>query len=199
MSDYYSISDAFRDFVNDKININKYVDIDGRNYWNIICSAMDWLDVATYNLDNNSLSKIGLSESGYYHFEISMIDLAIETIIQLHRGFSNKHNNPFTTEIFIEESNTITNENDYYFIKTIRACFASHPVNLKMKTELSLSEKFYASWSMISHSDVLRVLLYPINSLESGFITFDLHTRELYNFFEYGLSILDDIKIMINK
>lgn len=199
MSDYYSISNAFRDFVNSKINIDKYVNINGRNYWNIVCSAMDWLDVATYNLDNNSLNRIGLNESGFYHFKISMIDLAIESIIQLHRVFSNEHGNPITTKRFFEKSNTITDENDYDFFKTIRACFASHPVNLKMKIELSLSEKFYASWSMISHSDVLRVLLYPVNSLEPGFIKFDLHTSELYNFFEYVLSILNDIKMMINK
>lgn len=197
MSEYYIISDEFRDFINHKINIDKYTNVGGNNHWNIICSAMDWLDVATYNLDNNTLNKIGLNESGYYHFIISMIDLAVESVRQLYRVFSKTDCNPIIDIGIFEKSNTITNEDDYSFFKTIRACFASHPVNLKLKTELSRSEKFYASWSMISHSSVLRVLLYPINSIETGFITFDLHTGELFDFLKYMLSFLNAIKRMV--
>ena len=62
---------------------------------------------------------------------ILMIDLAIQSVIQLYRVFFKNDKNPITSIGTIEKSNTITDEDDYTFFKTIRACFAAHPVNIK--------------------------------------------------------------------
>ena len=66
-----------------------------------------------------------------------------------------------------------------------------------MTTDLSISKKFYSSWSLVSHIGVLRVLLYPINFSEPVFIKFDLHISELFKFLSSVFALLEDIKKFI--
>lgn len=138
----------FRDLVNSNDNFVKHVyeNKDGKNLWNLICSCMDWLTVATEYLSilEISDSKIDVRVMQTYSF-ISSIDIIFESINQLHRVFVNPDSGtlPFKGERTCFNDRLFTEEDDNSYFKSIRACFGAHPVNLKCGGKTS---KRFASW-----------------------------------------------------
>ncbi|MGG3737515.1 hypothetical protein [Aeribacillus pallidus] len=52
--------DEFRNKVNEEPFFReKYRNVNGKNYWNIICSAMDWISVASEGLPSIKLNTKG--------------------------------------------------------------------------------------------------------------------------------------------
>jgi hypothetical protein len=142
--------DEFRNKVNERDLFRvKFRDINGKNYWNIICSAMDWISVAAEGLPSIKLNPKG---SGYDHLEtlnlmqyIITIDILAESIIQLYRVLDDNTPYPLLNDNDIFRHDKLTD--DKYF-KHIRAVFSTHPVNLDSLdgVKTGSGERFFASW-----------------------------------------------------
>lgn len=193
---YSEIVDRFRKKVNeynDEIH-EKYSDIGGKDLWGCICSAMDWMNVATRYIDY----KIQYSDNidilcmeAYTH--ISAIDLIWEAIIQLHRVFIDKKTIPFSGDNHVFRDDRLSKDDNEYF-KHIRAVFGAHPVNLNDDT------KRFAAWPTI---DVYRdydfaVTMYSID-VGKDYIVFGFRFKELEQFLDTRMEYLDVITKQIDK
>lgn len=189
-----------------KINENDLIlhifrDRFGKNKWSTICSAMDWIEVSLDGINPAILSRDNDNRASIIMITfLSCIDIMWEAIQQLHRVLFETDDIPFIddTEIFQQ---TIS-DNDYF--KTIRACFAAHPINLqRVFPDDSLNERWYASWSggTFSHKD-FSVILYSNNpAKESRF--FDVSFNDISKFAEkryaYLQVLMDKINCIINE
>lgn len=154
---------------------------------------MDWLSVSTKCLNNGDFRSInnGLSDSGRFYYYISLIDIILEAIKQLHRIFVNKDTIPFNdgTVIFKNQPQELNLETDYAFFKTIKACFGAHSVNLKINDN---NEKYCASWSgQFGNSGEMRVGLYPLIPGRKATIWFDISYKDLKHFLIKCMEYLD--------
>lgn len=184
------ISD-FRELVNSNSSFvcNIYHNKDGKNYWNIICSCMDWLTVSIRYLQNAPELDSNIDVRVMQMFSlISSIDLVFESIKQLHRIFIDTETLPFEREreCFSER---LLDEDDNSYFKTIRASFGAHPVNLNHSTS-----KRFASWPFDSHtnSGELMVYLYS-NKVNEEDLRMSLNSNELFAFLNKRYSYLDVI------
>jgi len=144
--------DRFRDIVNDKNFIyEKYKMQDGKNLWNCICSAMDWISVATTYLESCPVPKIvdnhDLSSINVYTY-ISCVDMIFEAIGQLYHILinSNRKQLPFDGDKTCFSDILFCQDDNKYF-KLIRACFGAHSVNLEDYFTGTHKERRFASWS----------------------------------------------------
>lgn len=82
----------FRDEVNAQdLVLQMYRNYAGKNYWNIICSAMDWIDVVVEMIDIKNVSKKNDNDSSIKVMTFIMcIDVMWEAVQQLHRIFFDK-------------------------------------------------------------------------------------------------------------
>ena len=124
---------------------------------------------------------------------ITSIDVMWEAIQQLHRVFFDTNTIPFTgnTEIF-QHKLFKTSDNDYF--KTIRACFATHPINLNdFFTREKQKERRYASWSGggFGNGD-FSVILYS-NQPDEDALFLDIYFDELIRFAEQRYRYLNTI------
>ena len=154
--------DTFRDAMNyNGFGAYKFSNINGKNKWNCICSAMDWITVAVDGIDYNpNLTYIGHRASGSIMVLTLILRIALikEGIEQLHRVFYD------TNEVFLNDSCDVWDkhpfgETDNAHFETIRACFGAHPVNIKAYGGQD-SGRMFASWSYVGFDD-FSVLLYP--------------------------------------
>lgn len=190
-----TLINRFRDNVNEHdLVYNIYHNYKGKNKWNIICSAMDWITVAVDGINPTSLTFENDNQSSLTFMSFIMcIDVLWEAIQQLHRVIFDTRGIPFKTEKSIFQKNTIAKNDNEYF-KTIRACFAAHPVNLKDHfTNPTRKERRYACWSGggIGPGD-FSVILYS-NELDKENIFVDIYVDELMKFAEqryYYLNVL---------
>lgn len=94
----------FRDEVNAQdLVLQMYRNYAGKNYWNIICSAMDWIDVVVEMIDIKNVSKKNDNDSSIKVMTFIMcIDVMWEAVQQLHRIFFDTSTIPFAdnTEVF---------------------------------------------------------------------------------------------------
>lgn len=86
----------FREKVNEDFVFEKYKNVNGKNHWNIICSCMDWIDVAVsfiqdYGSDTKNIDVLSMDTYSY----ISSIDIIHEAVTQLHRVFIPNQSIPF--------------------------------------------------------------------------------------------------------
>ena len=105
--------DLFREKVNNNgadLILHRYRNNNGKNQWSIICSAMDWISVVVGEIDVRKLSKKNNNDSSIVLLNTENIPFVNEKSVFQHKKFE-------------------TTDNKYF--KTIRACFATHPVNLK--------------------------------------------------------------------
>jgi len=144
--------DEFRNRVNKHaIFRQKFSNVNGRNKWNIICSAMDWITITSEGLPNIYLAEgvFGVNANNALNLMqyIISIDVMVESVDQLFRVLDNGKVNPLSKDKTIFNHNKISD--DEYF-KHLRASFSTHPVNLKsldgVKNEGEPWERFYASW-----------------------------------------------------
>lgn len=174
--------------------LHKYRDQDGKNRWNIICSAMDWISIAVNNYNKFSF-KFKREDMDAYCMEvysfISMIDIIFEAVNQLHRVLISPSSIPFSNEKIHFSNNNNIDDNNYF--KHIRAIFGAHPVNL-----YNNKERWYASWPTKDHFGKydIQAFLYPLDSNKET-ITFGIHFNELRSFvtsrYNYLNVLIDEI------
>ncbi|MEZ9178285.1 hypothetical protein AB4200_21050 [Vibrio kanaloae] len=185
------ISD-FRDLVNSNSSFvyQIYKDKGGKNLFNLVCSAMDWVSVSVRHLENapefdNNID----SRCMQVYSLISSIDLIFESIKQLHRVFMTDKKDPFYGEKKCFKDRLFANEDDNNYFKTIRACFGAHPVNLNQE-----NSKRFASWPFPSHFNTgdLSVHLYS-RDVGKEDLTLNLNINELLEFLKIRYEYLDVI------
>ena len=107
----------FRDEVNAQdLVLQMYRNYAGKNYWNIICSAMDWIDVVVEMIDIKNVSKKNDNDSSIKVMTFIMcIDVMWEAVQQLHRIFFDTSTIPFAdnTEVFCHKLFQAS-DNDYF-------------------------------------------------------------------------------------
>lgn len=183
----------FRNKVNEHNFVyHYYSNKDGKNYWNPICSCMDWISVAvrsiiyaeplSQNIDVRSMQIYSL---------ISSIDLVSEAIISLHTIFNKtkRRISPFKGDCSIFEQQDGLDDDDYF--KHIRACFGAHPVNLNLNGG---TKRYFASWPhepSIDKGD-LKVLLYS-NEVGQPDGSIILNKRELIKYLDKRYHFLADL------
>lgn len=180
--------DLIKDF-RIKVNDNSYFalewykNIDGRNHWNLICSCMDWIDVAIDYITHKPVESgnINIKCMQAYTY-ITAIDIIWQSIQQLHRVILDKESIPFAGEKKIFLENKICKDDNEYF-KHIRAVFGAHPVNLNQ------GGRRFASWPTDHVYDQYdyAVILYSA-TIDEEDIVFGYSFRELDEFLEsrYG-------------
>lgn len=136
-----------------KVNENNmvfhlYYNRNDKNYWNIICSAMDWIEVVVSTIDTKNLSRKNDNDASVKMITfISCVDVLWEAIKQLHRVFFSTVEIPFSGDGSIFKNKLFATDDNKYF-KTIRACFAAHPINLSdYFSGGDDKEQRYAGWS----------------------------------------------------
>ena len=117
--------DTFRDAMNyNGFGAYKFSNINGKNKWNGICSAMDWITVAVDGIDlpQFNIHRHRTSGSIIVLTLILRIALIKEGIYKLHRVFYD------TNEVFLNDSCDVWDKHPLAklimrILKTIRACF----------------------------------------------------------------------------
>lgn len=175
---------------------NKYIDADGKNKWNCICSAMDWLYVGIENyceaLKNISPSH-DYSECMAFFQYISCISITWESIQQLHRVFVDDGKIPFHKErkCFVKRKYPELDDNEYF--EEIRACFGEHSTNLHKR---GISDKRFASFSRVDIANdgtiCMRVYIYS-NNQDVEMETIEIPIHELHDFFVRRVLYITDI------
>ncbi|WP_337035203.1 hypothetical protein [Paenibacillus illinoisensis] len=177
---------VIEDFRN-QVNANSYYTLfayknkNGKNYWNIICACMDWIDVGIeamegFNFDKRKLGPRGLDVFTY----ISAIDVVWESIQQLHRAIINEKEVPFNGEKNIFINDTLHKDDNAYF-KHIRAVFGAHPVNLSKDKN---NDKWFASWPTTGIHENYDVASYLYNAdPDKDDIIFGFKFSEINEFF----------------
>lgn len=134
----------FRKLISENdIIVHIYCDYNGRNKWNAICSAMDWIEVAVTGIDTETLLYENTNQASIRFITfVCCVDILWEGICQLYRVLYDTSDIPFSDErsIFRKEVS------DNAFWKEIRAAFAAHTTNLDGTIKQG-KEKRFASWS----------------------------------------------------
>jgi len=188
--------EKFRNVVNSNLDFvfQKYKNKNGKNYWNLICSCMDWITVAIIHLQNNSFSKKDINVMTMQVFSyISSIDIVYESIKQLHRAIKGNTILPFHESKYIFSKNNIYKDDNEYF-KQIRAAFGAHPVNLN-----DINGKWFASWpnhAIFDKGYDFELQLYSLD-INKEDVIFGLKFAELDSFllerYSYLLILIDEI------
>lgn len=182
----------FRDKVNENdFVLFKYKNVEDKNQWNCICSAMDWITVAVEYISKYKI-KTQTSSIEVYSY-ISSIDIVWEAIIQLNRVIFQTTKVPFSKDKTCF-SNNIFNQTDNIYFKTIRACFGAHPVNLSDPTNpKNEKKKRYACWSGNHFGDGdFSVYLYSNQTNEEN-ILLSIYFNQINDFFEKRYNYLNNI------
>lgn len=143
-----TLINEFREKVNEQQLVFKmYHNRHGKNQWGIICSAMDWIAVVVDSIETDNLTSGNSNESSIKVMTFVMcIDVLWEAIQQLHRVFFSTKEVPFAKDNSTFKHKLFAATDNHYF-KTIRACFAVHPINLSDNFSGDGLEQRYASWS----------------------------------------------------
>ena len=195
----------FRDKVNENdLVYHIYRNRDGKDQRSIICSAMDWIEVVADSIDSSALSlKNDNASSVKLMTFVVCIDILWEAIQQLHRVFIDSNTIPFEDDDSVFVKKQFPMKDNQYF-KTIRACFATHPINLNDHfTDDKQKERRYAGWSSggLGGSDFSVPLYSNIPGEEAIF--FDIRISELMGFakkrYEYLNEIIKEIDNKVNE
>ena len=195
----------FRDKVNEHdLVLQMYRNYKGKNCWNIICSAMDWIDVVVEAIDTKNLSNKNDNNSSIKVMTfITCIGVMWEAVQQLQRVFFDTNAIPFAKNAEIFQHKLFdASDNDYF--QTIRACFAAHQINLNdYFTGGKQKERRYASWSGggFGNGD-FSVILYS-NQPDEEALFLDIYFDELIRFAEqryrYLNTIAEEIERQVNQ
>lgn len=171
----------------------KYHNIQGKDKWSCICSAMDWITVGMEYISDVKDGTRSYKHSMEMFAYIASIDVVWEGVQQIHRVIYNTPNIPFKNENESFEGKILEEDDNDYF-KTLRASFGAHPVNLNGREK---GEKYFASWS----GDILdeySVILYS-NKVGNGFRTMYLKVNELNKFLEKRYGYLNQLMAEIDR
>lgn len=200
---YSELAYQFREKANEDMFLHaKYSNINGRNLWGCICSAMDWIDVGVQYIENFQPSdRHGLQRCmEIFHF-VTAIDITYESIISLFwvlqkNGESEiRGHTPFYKEKGCFSAVTNPSITDDQFFKEIRACCGAHPTNLQTFISDDESEKKqrrYASWTYTESKDYFNIELYPENATGKTIIV-KVFYAELIEYFEQRFDYLNTL------
>lgn len=130
------------------LNYFKKVD---KDYWSLIVSSCQWIQVAESALENveDIRGDINIKSFNFFSY-IFAIDMMWEAIKKLNSAILQNSNLPFKGEniIFSNKLSLLSFEDDNHYFKTLRACFGAHSVDLNFRKnpEVSETDRFYASW-----------------------------------------------------
>lgn len=188
----------FREKINkDYMVLHIFRNKNNKNKWSVLCSAMDWIEVSLEGIEPSMLSRGNDNKSSIKMITfVSCVDILWESIQQIHRVLFD------TTEIPFKEDNSIFKQNvsDNVFFKTIRACFAAHPVNLQeVFSDDDSHERWFASWSggTFSRKDFSVILYSNVPDKESRF--FDISFSDLMEFAKNRYYYLGELMKQIDK
>ena len=188
----------FREKINeDYMILHIFRNKNNKNKWSVLCSAMDWIEVALEGIEPSMLSRGNDNKSSIKMITyVSCIDILWESVQQIHRVLFD------TTEIPFKEDNSTFKQNvsDNVFFKTIRACFAAHPVNLQeVFADDNSNERWFASWSggTFSRKDFSVILYSNVPGKASRF--FDISFSDLMDFARNRYYYLGELMKQIDK
>jgi hypothetical protein len=194
----------------DKINENQffyenYRNIDGKNKWNIICSAMDWIQVTTEGLPQINLSfeekpwLIPLQSLNLMQYIVS-IDLLVDSIIQLFRVLGGRNLYPLSKNNEIFKQSELSDDK---FFKHIRAVFGTHPVNLSSLDGVpnKSKERFYASYSTkdIFEEKKYIVFLYSNTAMDEDLREFEVDIEKINLYVEKRYQLLSQLMEKVDE
>jgi len=160
---------------------------------------MDWIQVAIEGIDTSGFDiNTGLKNSVKMMSLISCIDVLWEGIQQLHRVFFNTKEIPFEDECSIFQDKLLE-ESDNKYWKTIRACFATHPINIDSFSKNTKEERHYASWSASGVGKGDFSVSIRSNKPDASTIYLSIYYNELMNFVSQRYQHLEDIIKEIDK
>jgi len=171
----------FRNKMNDDYHyvLHKHYDVNGKNLWNVICSAMDWIEVAVDGIPHIQLASKNQNVASLNLMQlICTLDLVVESVKQLYRAFNLRY--PYRNEHSVFND---TKTDDSYF-KHIRAMFGVHPVNLTDD-----EEKYYASWSTPHLKADFSVIVYS-NLVDKEDQIYSIRIDDLFEYTERRYSLL---------
>lgn len=199
-----ALINEFREKVNDQdIVLQMYHNRNGKDLRNIICSAMDWIDVVVDSININILSRKNDNESSIKVMTfITCIDVLWEAIQQLHRVFFNTSKIPFAADNSTFKHKLFSSTDNDYF-KTIRACFAAHPINLNDKfSGDGKDERRYASWSGGGFGEGDFSVILNSSQPDKDFLFLDIYFDELLTFaklrYNYLRTIMKEIDTQVD-
>ena len=192
--------DAIREEVNKTDwTFSEYTNKNNRNKWNCICSAMDWITVASEYLETHPLRKLSTFQSMDLYTSISCVDLIVEAVEQLHRVIFNTKQAVFEKDRDCFPNNQFQQCDREYF-KTLRACFGAHPVNLDDPEDANnKTAKRFASWSTqaVGIGD-FTVVLYS-NKVDGKNIFLGISFLQLEAFAEKYYNHLNELKDALHQ
>jgi hypothetical protein len=182
----------------DDFLINTYSDYNGKNLWNLICSAKDWLSVSVNGLPHIQMTHPNDDARSLNVLQLIMaFDLVVQAIEQLYRAFELDH--PFNGDQSVFNQ-AVTD--DMYFAH-IRACFGAHSVALKSvdgtPPPKKSEERYFASWSSdAGGSGDYTVYLYSNKPGDSA-IPFSLSFAKIHEYTVKRYSLLSNVVSVIEK
>lgn len=174
----------FRNKMNDNNHyvLHKYRDVNGKNLWNVICSAMDWIEVAVDGIpyiqlvhDNPNVASLNLMQL------ICALDLVVESVKQLYRVFEQPY--PYSDDHSVFQDKKTDDE----YFKHVRAMFGVHPVNLKDD-----EERYYASWSTPHLKADFSVIIYS-NRVDKEDQIYSIRIADLFEYTHLRYNLLNDL------
>lgn len=187
-----------------RVNLDNFVyfyynNRNGKNNFNCICSAMDWIDLAleyinNYELNyNDSLNKQGID----FYTYISCIDIICQSINQLSRVLLDSRKDVFSGDnsCFMSRCEAFADIDDNAYFKEIRACFGAHPVNIG-----ETGHKLFASWPSKSFftKEAYSILVYKSNISDTEF-KFEVKIKELNSFLIKRYKFIEKLIDKINE
>lgn len=190
---------AFRDTINYELPLikNQLMDYNGKDLWNIVCSAMDWIETSTHWLSfrrTPELHNDPYSDSMNVIFYISAVHMLYEGVAQLYRVFYGDLCDEKNVRL-MEGSKGIFSEvgyckDDATYFKQIRAIYGEHSVALNLqelfyppeKRKEHNGERWFASWSYSSGSGIPTEVYIYSNKPHVPAKPFSINLSEIENF-----------------
>lgn len=206
---YSELAYRFRERANQNMFLlAKYSNINGKDLWGCICSAMDWIDVGVQYIEKFQPSgRHGLQNCIEIYSFITAIDITYEAIISLfwvlqkNGEESMRNRTPFYKEKGCFSAVTNSSITDDRFFKEIRSCCGAHPTDLDTLISDDKSEKKqrrYASWTYIENNKSFNITLYPENATGKT-ITVKILYAELIEYFEQRFDYLNTLITRIDE
>ncbi|WP_195694759.1 hypothetical protein [Priestia megaterium] len=196
-----NLIDEFRDKVNEKaIFYQHFMNIQNKNKWNLICSAMDWITITVEGLPLINLKRNTIG-AGYNALQslnlmqyVIAVDILVQSIVQLHRALYNTNTYPLDKDRGIFKQDEISD--DIYF-KHIRAIFGAHPVSLNSLNgkPTKQGERFFASWiteDLIDGND-FSVFIYSNNPDDNKDHSFGISIKDINLYVEKRYNLLHNL------
>lgn len=180
----------------------KYSNVDSKDLWNCICSAMDWIDVGVQYIEKFQPSgRHGLQNCMEIYSFVAAIDITYEAIISLfwvlqkNGDDSMRGRTPFYQNKGCFSAVANRPITDDKFFKEIRACCGAHPTDLNTYISddaLEKQQRRYASWTYIGSNESFNITLYPEN-VTGKTITIKVFYSELTEYFEQRFKYLNTL------